>query len=416
MLARKIDGKKLVYFDNAATSQKPRQVIDTIRAFYNRYNANISRSPHRLGQDVTQMYEQAHENVAGFIGAGDPGEIILVKNTTEAINLVAYSLLNTKEKFGLFPGDEIVTSVMEHHSNLVPWQSLEEREKIKLKFVDVNQEEPLDSKQFEEQITEKTKLVCVAQVSNVVGVINPVKQIGKIAHDAGALFLVDGAQSVPHFGIDVKDINCDFLAFSGHKMLAPMGIGVLYGKRDLLEKMEPFMYGGGMISEVTLKKCKWDKLPGKFEAGTPNVCGGVALGGAIDLLENRKLTGAVDYLNQIGMANLREHEKELTRYFMRKLKEMESVRVYGLQDPDKVIGVVSFNVYKDGRLQDSHLVAQFLNDQGIAVRSGGHCAYPFIDKLGTEGTIRASFYLYNTKEEIDYFCKVLKDIITIRLI
>lgn len=416
ILERKIEGKKLVYFDNAATSQKPRQVIDTIQTFYSRYNANISRSPHRLGQDVTQMYEQAHENVAKFIGAEDGREVVFVKNTTEAINLLAYSLVKTEEGFGLSAGDEIVTSVMEHHSDLVPWQSLRRKQGIKLKFVDIQEDATLNSKQFEEEITNKTKLVCMAHVSNVIGVINPVHEIGKIAHNAGALFLVDGAQSVPHLKTDVKELNCDFLTFSGHKMLAPMGIGVLYSKRGLLEKMEPFMYGGGMISEVTLEKCEWDKLPGKFEAGTPNVCGAVALGGGIDLRENRKITGAIDYLNEIEMANVRGHEKELTAYTYHKLKEMENVKLYGPADPEKVIGVVPFNVYKNGQLQDSHLVAQFLNDEGIAVRSGGHCAHPLIDKLNTEGTVRASFYIYNTKEEIDHFCESLEDIISTKLI
>ena len=413
ILQRKIGDKPLIYFDNAATTQKPQQVLRTIQEFYCTYNANIHRSPHVLGQEATELYEQAHKNVARFIGADDGREIIFVRNSTEGINLVAYSLLfSESERLRLHRGDEVVLTVMEHHSNLVPWQMMREQAGVTLKIVGIHDDGTLDLEQLREAITERTRLVCCAHVSNVLGTINPVREIGRLAHQAGALFLVDGAQSVPHMPVNVKEIGCDFLAFSGHKMLAPMGIGVLYGKRELLEEMTPFLYGGGMIADVSLERATWNKLPWKFEAGTPNVCGGIALGGATDLRTGQHLEGAIDYLERIGMAQVQAHERTLTAYALEGLRAIEGVRVYGPLDLEKRGGAITFNVAGS----DAHLVAQLLNDEGIAVRSGGHCAYPLAGRLNVESTVRASFYIYNTRDEVDRFLGALEDIVRHKLL
>jgi len=413
ILQRKIGGKPLIYFDNAATTQKPRQVLRTIEKFYCTYNANVHRSPHTLGQEATELYEQAHENVARFIGADDGGEIVFVRNSTEAINLVAYSLsFGESKRARLRRGDEVVVTVMEHHSNLVPWQMVRQRAGVTIKVVGIHDDGTLDLEQLREAITGRTRLVCCTHVSNVLGTINPVREIGRLAHQAGALFLVDGAQSAPHMPVNVKEIGCDFFAFSGHKMLAPMGIGALYGQRELLEEMPPFLYGGDMIADVTLERATWNKLPWKFEAGTANVCGGIALGGATDLRTGKRLEGAVDYLERIGMAQVRAHERALTGYALEGLQAIEGVRVYGPLDPEKRGGVLAFNVEQG----DAHLVAQFLNDEGIAVRSGGHCAYPLTDRLGVKAMVRASFYIYNTKAEVESFLEIVEDIARRRLI
>jgi cysteine desulfurase/selenocysteine lyase len=413
ILQRRIGGQPLIYFDNAATTQRPRQVLRTIQEFYCTYNANVHRSSHTLGREATELYEQAHENVARFIGADDGSEIIFVRNCTEAINLVAYSLfVGAGERWRLYPGDEVVVTVMEHHSDLVPWQMVRERAGVTLKVAGIHDDGTLDLEQLREAITGRTRLVCCAHVSNVLGTINPVREIGRLAHQAGALFLVDGAQSAPHMPVNVKEIGCDFFALSGHKMLAPMGIGALYGRRELLEEMTPFLYGGDMIADVTLERATWNKLPWKFEAGTANVCGGIALGGATDLRTGKRLEGAVDYLERIGMAQVRAHERALTGYALEGLQAIGGVRVYGPLDPAQRGGVLAFNVEQE----DAHLVAQFLNDEGIAVRAGGHCAYPLADRLGVKATVRASFYIYNTKAEVERFLAVVEDIVRRRLI
>ena len=417
ILQRQIGGRPLIYFDNAATSQKPRQVLDTIHAFYTTHNGNIHRSPHVLGQEATELYTQAHRNAARFIGARDWREIVFVRNSTEGINLVAHSLLHGGGgRLGLEAGDELVLTLMEHHSDLIPWQMARDRAGVTLKFVDVGEDGTLDLAQLYAVLTPRTKLVCCAHVSNVLGTVNPVREIGALAHAAGALFLVDGAQSVPHMPTAVTEMGCDFLAFSGHKMLAPMGIGVLYGRRELLEEMTPFMYGGDMIADVTLEGATWNELPWKFEAGTPNVCGGVALGGARDRRSGRHLEGAVDYLSRLGMEAVRAHEIELTAHALRGLRAIPEVRLYGPLDPARRCGVVSFNVVNDGEMVDSHLVAQLLDDVGIAVRAGGHCAYPLAARLGVSGMVRASFYVYNTIDEIDCFLGELEQIIDYKLL
>ncbi|MCK4315501.1 MAG: cysteine desulfurase [Anaerolineae bacterium] len=413
ILQRRIGGQPLIYFDNAATTQKPRQVLRTIQEFYSTYNANVHRSPHTLGQEATELYEQAHENVARFIGADDSREIVFVRNSTEAINLVAYSLLfGENERTRLRHGDEVVVTVMEHHSDLVPWQMVRQRAGATLKVVGIHDDGTLHLEQLREAITGRTRLVCCAHVSNVLGTINPVREIGRLAHQAGALFLVDGAQSAPHMPVNVKEIGCDFFALSGHKMLAPMGIGALYGRRELLEEMAPFLYGGDMIADVTLERATWNRLPWKFEAGTANVCGGIALGGATDLRTGKRLEGAVDYLERIGMAQVRAHERALIGYALEGLQAIGGVRVYGPLDPEKRGGVLAFNIEQG----DAHLVAQFLNDEGIAVRAGGHCAYPLTDRLGVKATVRASFYIYNTRAEVERFLEIVEDIAHRRLI
>jgi cysteine desulfurase/selenocysteine lyase len=411
ILERRIGDRPLIYFDNAATTHKPRQVLETIQAFYTTYNANIHRSPHRLGQEATELYDDARRNVARFIGAEWPEEVIFVRGTTEGINLVAYSLALGGSR-RLRPGDEVVVTVMEHHSNLVIWQKVRDWCGVTLKVVDIREDGTLDMRQMREAITARTRLVCCTHVSNVLGTINPVQEIGELAHRAGALFLVDGAQSVPHLPVNVREIGCDFLAFSGHKMLAPMGIGALYGRRELLEEMSPFLYGGGMVADVSLEEAVWNALPWKFEGGTPDVCGAVALGGATDRRTGRHLEGAVDYLARLGMEAVRAHERALTARALEGLRAIEGVRVYGPLDPEQRSGVVAFSV----AWSDAHLVAQLLNDEGIAVRSGEHCGFPLAERLAVEGTVRASFYVYNTMDEVERFIEALDDIVRYKLL
>jgi len=411
ILERRIGDRPLIYFDNAATTHKPRQVLETIQAFYTTYNANIHRSPHRLGQEATELYDDARRNVARFIGAEWPEEVIFVRGTTEGINLVAYSLALGGSR-RLRPGDEVVVTVMEHHSNLVIWQKVRDWCGVTLKVVDTREDGTLDMRQMREAITARTRLVCCTHVSNVLGTINPVQETGELAHRASALFLVDGAQSVPHLPVNVREIGCDFLAFSGHKMLAPMGIGALYGRRDLLEEMSPFLYGGGMVADVSLEEAVWNALPWKFEGGTPNVCGAVALGGATDRRTGRHLEGAVDYLARLGMEAVRAHERALTARALEGLRAIEGVRVYGPLDPEQRSGVVAFSV----AWSDAHLVAQLLNDEGVAVRSGEHCGFPLAGRLAVEGTVRASFYVYNTMDEVERFIEALDDIVRHKLL
>ncbi len=390
ILEREINGKKLIYFDNAASTQKPIQVINAIREAYETYYANIHRSIHTLGEESTAKYEEAHRKVADFINAKSWREIIFVRNATEGLNLIMYSygLHNLKE------GDEIVLTIMEHHSNLVPWQYLQ-RKGVKLKFVDITEEGRLDIDDLEKKITDKTKIVSVTHVSNVLGVINPVKEIGKIAHEHGAIFIVDGAQSAPRMEIDVRDIGADFFVMSGHKMLGPTGIGALYGREEILEEMEPFLRGGDMIKDVYLDHATWNELPWKFEAGTPNIVGGIAWGEAIN------------YLKRVGLNNIFKHEEKLTEYALEKLSELPFIKIFGPKSIENRTGVISFEF--EGL--HPHDVSMFLDQlAGIATRSGHHCAQPLMRRLGIVSTTRASFYLYNTFEEIDVFVDTLKKV------
>jgi len=386
----KVHGKPLVYLDNAATSQKPKQVIDAVKNYYESYNANIHRSIHKLGEEATAAYEAAHKKAAGFINA-DFEEIVFTKNTTESINLLAYSLTNN-----LKAGDEIVISQMEHHSNFVPWQQLAIRNNLKLKFIKINKEGLLDEESIKENITKKTKIISLVHVSNVLGTINDVGEIGKIAHENDAFFIVDGAQSVPHMPVDVKKLDCDFLAFSGHKMLGPTGIGVLYGKKNLLENMQPFLYGGEMIKEVKFENTKFNELPWKFEAGTMNIAQAIGLGAAID------------YLDKNGMKNIENHEKKLVKYAYERLSEIKEIEIYG-PDAEKRSGLVAFNV----KGVHAHDTAQILDGEGIAIRAGHHCAMPLHSVLGIVASARASFYLYNTQEEVDKLVEGIKKVIKV---
>ncbi|MEM3578973.1 MAG: cysteine desulfurase [Candidatus Bathyarchaeia archaeon] len=396
ILKRRVNNHPLIYFDNAATSQKPRQVIEAIKEFYEKHNANVHRAVHTLSLEATELYEEAHEEAAKFIGAESIEEIVLVRGTTEAINLVAYSwgLHNLKRE------DEILTTIMEHHSNIVPWEILSKIKSFKIKYVDVNPDGTLSYELLKDMLTPQVKLVCITHVSNVTGAINDVKAVAKLAHENGALVLVDGAQSVPHMSVNVQDLDCDFLAFSGHKMLGPTGIGVLYGKKEILSKMEPFYGGGEMIREVSFnpetRRCRvsWNELPWKFEAGTPDICGAVGL------------TAAIKYLKTLGMENVKDHECALTKYALKRLQECSKVTVYGPKDVRLKCGIIPFNI--EGF--NSHDVALLLDGYGIMIRSGFHCAQPLHQKFGISSSARASFYIYNTREEIDHFVEALKEI------
>ncbi len=389
ILRRKVHGKPLAYLDNAATTQKPNVVIGTLRNYYETHNANIHRGVHTLSYESTLMYEEAHEKVARFIGAHDWRGIVFTRNATESINLVAYAwgMGNLKKD------DEVLITLMEHHSNIVPWQMLRDRIGIRLKFLGVDAGGNLKMDDLPRLITDRTRLVSVVHASNVLGTVNPVKRIAAEARKAGALVLIDAAQSVPHLPVDVIDMDCDFLAASGHKMMGPTGTGFLYGRPGLLESMDPFLYGGDMISKVTTEKSTWNELPWKFEAGTPDIGGAIALG------------AAADYLTGVGLENIQAHERELLGYALGRLSEYDWITVYGHGDREEErVGVVSFNV--DG--VHPHDVAGILDEAGIAVRSGHHCAQPLMSELGMDFAVRMSFYVYNTKEEIDLAVEAIK--------
>lgn len=373
-------GTRLVYLDSTATAQKPSIVIDSMKQYYEMNNANIHRGIHQLAEEATSLYELAREKIARFIHARSTKEIIFTRNTTESINLVAQTW---GRKF-LQAGDLIILTEMEHHSNLVPWQMLAEEKNLELEFIPVTENGELDLSTYELLLEKKPKLVAFTHMSNVLGTINPAKEMIQKAHDAGALVLVDGAQSVPHFSVDVKDLNADFYAFSAHKMVGPTGIGVLYGKEKLLAEMPPFLGGGDMIKKVQLRSFKTNDLPHKFEAGTPAIAEAVGFG------------KAVDYLSALGMDNIAAHEKDITQYALKKLQDVENLKVFCPNVPERG-GVISFEF----GIVHPHDVAQVLDHYGIAVRAGHHCAMPLHDKFGIPATSRASFYLYNDYEDVD---------------
>jgi len=381
ILEREVHGRPLVYLDNAATSQKPRQVIDALVHYYEHYNANIHRGIHTLAEEATTAYEGVRDKVVRFINSpyGRPS-IVFTRNTTEAINLVA----NAWGRRFLQPGDEIVLSISEHHSNLVPWQLIAREKGAKLRFIDIDDEGRLRGDQLQSTIGPKTKMVALAHASNVLG-INPVREAAALAHRHGALILIDGAQSVPHMPVDVGELDCDFLAFSGHKMCGPTGAGVLYARPELLAAMDPFLGGGSMIARVQLEESTWAEVPHKFEAGTPDIAGVIALGAAID------------YLEGLGMENIRAHEKQITGYALERLSALPGITIYGPKNADERVGVVSFN-YGDIHPHD---VSQVLDQHGVAIRASHHCAQPLMRRLDCAATARASFYLYNTPSEVD---------------
>ena len=390
ILQRTVHGKPLVYLDNAATTQKPVAVIDALVEYYERYNANIHRGLHTLAEEATARYEETRSKVAGFINAPATEEVIFTRNATESINLVAHAW---GRKY-LRRGDEIVLTVMEHHSNLVPWQLLAKEVGAVLRFVDIDEEGRLIGGDWERLIGARTKLVAVTHMSNVLGTINPVKEIAALAHQRGALVLVDGAQSVPHLPVDVQELDCDFLAFSSHKMLGPTGVGVLYARRSVLEGMDPFLGGGEMISKVTLEESTWNELPWKYEAGTPNIADVVAFGAAID------------YLRGLGMESVRAHEVDLAGYALDVLGRIPELVIYGPRDAASRGGVIAFNL---GDLHP-HDVGTVLDSYGIAIRAGHHCAQPLMKRLGVVATGRASFYVYNRRQEVDALAEGIREV------
>ena len=414
------NGKKIIYIDNAATSQTPKQVTDAMDAYYTKFNANIHRGVYKISEIATQRYEQAHQKVAEFIHC-KPEEVIFTRNATEALNLVAYA-------YGMehvLAGDNVVVSIMEHHSNFVPWQQLCMMKKAELRVVDVNDHGEVDMDQLNNFVDERTKIVSITQMSNVFGNTVDVKEIANIAHSKNAVAIVDAAQSAAHIPIDFVNLGCDFLAFSGHKMVGPTGIGVLVGRKELLERMQPFMFGGDMIKSVSIEKTEWNELPWKFEAGTPNIAGGIGLG------------AAVDYLRKIGMDAIAAHEKELGAYALEKLSELKGITIYGGMQPR---GTISFNVegsqksvisgtskssdfehqnsqsfntpksHRDFEGVHAHDVATILDSVGVCVRAGHHCCQPLMKKLGVPATARISLYFYNDKNDVDAFIEGLKKV------
>ncbi|UJF27992.1 cysteine desulfurase [Planococcus sp. 107-1] len=388
ILNQEINGHPLVYLDSAATSQKPVQVIEALKSYYEFDNSNVHRGVHTLGNRATEKYEGAREKVRNFINANSTEEIVFLRGTTTAINLVAqsYGRANVEE------GDEIVITYMEHHSNIIPWQQLAKERGAILKYVELEEDGTISLEQVRAAVTERTKIVSMVYVSNVLGTMNPVKEVAEIAHENGAIMVVDGAQAAPHLKIDVQQLDCDFFAFSGHKMCGPTGIGVLYGKKALLNDMEPVEFGGEMIDFVGLYDSTWKELPWKFEGGTPIIAGAVALGAAID------------FLNEIGLNEIEKHEHQMAAYAMDKMSGIEGLSIYGPKDPAKRAGIVTFN------LDDVHPhdVATVLDMNGIAVRAGHHCAQPLMKWLEVSATARASFYLYNSESDVDRLVEGLR--------
>ncbi len=389
ILGREVNGKRLVYLDNAATTQKPRAVIDALVDYYESYNANIHRGLHTLAEEATTAHEEARAKIARFIKSpAGPASIVFTRNCTESLNLVA----NAWGRRFLQPGDEIVLTVLEHHSNLVPWQLIAKEKGAVLRFIDIDEEGRLRQDEMRQIIGPRTKVVSMVHASNVLG-INPVREAAELAHQHGAIMVVDAAQSVPNMPVDVTDLGCDFLAFSGHKMAGPTGIGVLWGKPELLEAMDPFLGGGEMISRVTLEESSWNEIPYKFEAGTPNIADAIGLGAAVDYLEN------------LGMANVREHERTLTAYALERLGAIPGIEIYGPQNADDRVGVVTFN-YGDIHPHD---LSQVLDRSGVAIRAGHHCAQPLMNRLDCVATARASFFVYNTLAEVDSLVEAVKE-------
>lgn len=389
ILSREVHGRPLVYLDNAATTQKPRAVLEAMDALYTTCNANVHRGIHTLSQEATALHEAARERVRSFLNVRSTAEIVFTRGTTESLNLVAASF---SQAF-LREGDEVIVTVMEHHSNIVPWQLARERWGFTLRVVPMDDEGRLDLEAYAALLNERTRLVCCCQVSNVLGTVNPVREMARMAHDAGAYFLVDGAQSVPHFPVDVQELDCDFLTFSAHKIYGPTGVGVLYGKEALLEQLPPYQGGGEMIARVTFEHTTFERLPFKFEAGTPDYVG------------THGLAAAIDYVEAVGLDRIAAHEEVLTRHAMARMAEIDQMQFYGTV-PGKT-SVVSFNV---GQIHPMDL-GTLLDRLGFAIRTGHHCAQPLMARCGVEGMARVSFALYNTEDEIDRFIEALQRVV-----
>ena len=390
ILSRQINGRRLVYLDNAATTQKPRQVIDSLIDFYEQRNANVHRGVHTLSIESTDLYEEARTKVQRFINAPVPESVIWTRNTSESINLVAHTWAAANVK----AGDNIVTTAMEHHSDIVPWQQLARRAGAELRYIPLSEDGLVRMDEADRLIDERTKIVAAAHVSNVLGSVTPVAELTAMAHAVGAVMLIDAAQSVPHMPVDVQALDCDFLAFSAHKMLGPTGIGVLYGRPELLEEMPPFLFGGDMIIQVTYEDARWNDLPYKFEAGTPNIADAVATG------------AAADYLTGLGMENVFAHERQITAYALDRIREIEAIRIFGPADASLKGGVISF-------VHDAihpHDLGTALDRMGIAIRTGHHCAMPLVRSYDVVAAARASFYIYNTEREVDMLVDGIKEV------
>lgn len=390
ILKRKINEHPLVYFDNAATSQKPKQVIDAVSDYYRNHNANVHRGVHTLSDEATQLYEGAREKIAGFLGAASPRELIFTKGTTDSLNALAQMLKEQLKK-----DDEIITTLSEHHSNFLPWQQIANEKGAKIKILEISEKGDFPMEGLKQKLSEKTKIIAIVHASNVLGTVFPVTGISDIAHkyNPEIKVVVDGAQSTPHIPINLQKLGCDFFTFSAHKMLGPMGIGGLWIKEELLESLNPFAFGGGMISKVTTEKSTWAKAPHKFEAGTPDVAGAVGLAAAVEYLEN------------IGMENILEHTQRLTKYALERLQEISDLKILGPESANKRTGLVSFSI----KNIHPHDISGILDAKGVAVRSGQHCTAPLHAGLNLPATTRISFQIYNTKDEIDYFIEALKE-------
>lgn len=389
ILNEQVHGHPLVYLDNAATSQKPQPVLEAIMEAYTRWNSNIHRGVHHLSQVATMHHEDARKTIAAFIGARSSDEIVFTKGTTDSLNALAFAISSF-----LQAGDEIIVSGLEHHSNIVPWQMVCERKKAVLRHIPLLPDLSLDMEVFKSLLSEKTKLVSVAHVSNVLGTVQPIEDIIRLAHEKGIPVCIDGAQSVPHMRVDVQALDCDFMAFSGHKMYAPTGIGVLYGKREWLDRLPPHEGGGEMINHVRWEGTTYNELPYKFEAGTPNYVGSYAL------------HKAIEYMQSVGLDTIEQHERELTRYCEAQLKQIDGVRIYAEGRPKA--GVLSFNLFNGGQIIHPLDIGTLLDQQGVAVRTGHHCAQPLIEEMGVPGTVRVSFGLYNDQSDVDAFIAALK--------
>lgn len=387
ILNQLVNEEPLVYLDNAATSQKPTTVLAAVEQYYRQNNANVHRGVHTLAERATAQYEAARQKAQHFIHTKESAEVLFTRGTTTSLNWVAKSY----GEASVHQGDEILISVMEHHSNIVPWQQLAKRQRAVLKYIDITPEGLLDMDSLRSQLTSKTKIVSLAHISNVLGVVNPIQEIAHLVHEAGAVLVVDGAQAVPHQKVDVQELDVDFYAFSGHKMLGPTGIGVLYGKRHLLEQMEPVEFGGEMIEVVTEQESTWKELPWKFEAGTPNIAGAIGLGAAID------------YMETVGVDNIQQHEQELMQYLWPKLTAIPGLTIYGPEKLEQRTGIITFNL--EGI--HPHDVATAMDMEGVAIRAGNHCAQPLMTRLGCGSSARASFYVYNTTADADKFVEAL---------